>query len=93
MNQREANIALFAFIVGIVNIFLLIFHANIWVLSAFSFALSIAVFYFAWRELEVLDVVKNIRNVILMSWMEKDVNKAIKESMEELQNAKNPFEK
>ena len=91
MNKTEAYIALAAMIVAIANIFFLIFKAPIIVISVFSFAMSLAVLYFAYREIIVLDIVKQIRNIMITSAVDKDVKKAVEDSRDAMKNATNPF--
>ena len=93
MNKTEAYIALSAMIVAIANIFFLIFRAPVIVISVFSFAMSIAVLYFSYREIIVLDIVKQIRNIMITSAIDKDVKKAVDESRDAMKNATDPFEK
>jgi hypothetical protein len=92
VNKTEAYIALAAMIVAIANIFFLIFKAPVIVISAFSFAMSIAVLYFSYRELIVMDIFKQIRNIMITSAVDNDVKKAVEDSREAMKNATNPFE-
>ena len=91
INKKEAYIALFTMIVAICNIFFLIFKASNDITYAFSLAMSVAVIYFAWRELETLDIIKQIRTIILLNSIEKNVDKALVEAMEAVKNAPDPW--
>jgi hypothetical protein len=92
INKKEANIALFALIVAIANVFLIIFGANRIILSIFSFAMSIGVMYFAWRELEQLDIIKQIKLILAIGAIEKDIVNTWQDSVEAVKNAPNEFE-
>jgi len=91
INKREAYIALFSILVGMANIFFIILRANSWVIGAFSFAMSIEVFYFAWRELMTLDFMKQIKTMLLLSAVEKDLTQAWKNVSGAVKNAPNPW--
>jgi hypothetical protein len=91
INQREAYICMFSLIIAIANIFLIIFKANLMVITTFSFAMSIAVLYFSWRELEELDIIQKIKMIFLMGTIEKDIMKTWKDSLKEIKKADNEF--
>lgn len=92
INKKEAYIALFAILVGICNIFFIILKANTTILGIFSFAMTLSVFYFAWRELQTLDFIKQIRTIMLLSAMEQDIAKAMKNAVKAVKDAKAPAE-
>jgi hypothetical protein len=91
MNQTEAYITLFSMLVAIANIFFLIFKTNYAVISSFSFAMSLAVLYFSYKELIILDFVQHIRSIIFMGMLDKNISKAFNDSRKVLKDAKNPF--
>lgn len=91
INKKEAYFALFSILFAMANIFMIILRANPWVLGAFSFALSLAIFYFAWRELITLDFMKQIKKMLLISAVEKDLSQAWKNVHGAVKNAENPW--
>lgn len=93
INKREAYIALFSIIVGMANVFFIMFKASSGVINAFSLAMTIAVFYFAYRELMTLDFMKHIKNMILLASVEKDLDKAWENIHSSVKDAENPWVK
>ena len=86
INKREAYTAMFALLVAIANVFFIIFSVSAIVLKVFSFAMSIAVMYFAWRELEQMDIIKQIKLILALGAIEKDIVKTWQDSVDVIQN-------
>ena len=48
--------------------------------------MSIAVMYFAWRELEQMDIIKQIKLILALGAIEKDIVKTWQDSVDVIQN-------
>ncbi len=91
INKREAYTAMVAMLVAMANILFMLLQANSTIIRIFSFTMSLAVLYFSYRELATLDIIKNIRNMMLMNVMQGKVDEAWKEARDAVKNGKNPW--
>ena len=88
MNAREAYFAMFALLIAISNIFFIIFNADAVVLQIFSFALSIATIYFAFLTLIELDIINQIKMIMVTHVLGRTIEEAWDSVVKEAKDAK-----